>query len=610
MPRGPRAFWTRLRSLALRRELDVWYDGAYRLPLSGLEFAGIEPRRADFAAWWLWESRAVAPAWWRTPRRISYSDLARVHSPRLLESLSRPETLAAVFGVDPSDVPVDEVMRTVRLAAGATLEAARESLRRRRPALNLLGGFHHAGPDTAGGNCPVNDVGVAVATLRAEGFEGKVVVLDLDAHPPDGVALCLADDPRSWIGSLSGSDWGPLPRVDETVLPPGTGDEAYLAALRALLDRMPSGDLAFVIAGGDVLANDRMGRLGLTVAGARARDLMVAAELGPSPQVWLPAGGYRPDAWRVLAGTGMALALRSPAAIPESYDPLAARFAGIARGLPAAVLSDEGELTDDDLAEALGMRRPRQRLLLGFYTAAGMEHALQRFGILDQLARLGYSHFRIEFDHAGPGERVRIFGEADGREHLLVEAVLERRRVAGYPVLYVHWLSLRNPRAQFSDRRPRLPGQDVPGLGLAREAGEMLALVALRLGLVGVAYRPAHFHTAFPSRDHFAFADPARQGRFEALVRDLGDLPLLEATRAVDEGRVLLDGQPYAWEPDEMVFWLREPPEEPGEVALERDRARFTVLPPGPEGGAPPAPAAAPSSSPAPAPPTGAGPAR
>jgi hypothetical protein len=39
-----------------------------------------------------------------------------------------------------------------------------------------------------------------------------------------------------------------------------------------------------------------------------------------------------------------------------------------------------------------------------------------------------------------------------------------------------------------------------------------------------------------------------------------------------------------------MVFWLREPPDEPGEVAHERDRVRFTVLPP-PPGGGPPEPA-------------------
>ena len=148
----------------------------------------------------------------------------------------------------------------------------------------------------------------------------------------------------------------------------------------------------------------------------------------------------------------------------------------------------------------------------------------------------------------------------------------------GVEVLYVHWLSLRNPRAQFSEKRPRLPGQEVPGLGLARETATMLARMAIRLGLGGVVYRPAHFHTAYPARYEFQFVDPERQGRFEALVRDLGDLPLVEATQAISDGRVLMNGQPYQWEADEMAYWLRESPADAGEVERERERARFTLV--------------------------------
>jgi acetoin utilization deacetylase AcuC-like enzyme len=580
MPSGPGALLYRLRCWLRRREIDLWYDPAYRLPLSGIEAAvGMEPRRADFAAFWLTECRAVLRRRQHAPRRISFGDLARVHTPELLESLGRPETLARIFSVDPSDVPVDELMASVRLACQGTLDAARETLTHRHPALNLLGGFHHAGPGTAAGFCPVNDVAVALAALRAEGFRGRVVVLDLDAHPPDGTAACMALDPSHWIGSLSGSDWGRLEGVDEQVLPEGTGDEPYLEALTGLLQRMPEPALAFVIAGGDVLAGDRFGKLGLTLGGARRRDLLVAAELEGTPSVWLPGGGYTADAWRALAGTGMALATGSLEPIPLDYDPLQARFGRIAAGLGPDALGEPGALSMEDLEEELGIRPRRQRLLLGFYTAAGMELALHRFGILDQIARLGYGQFRAALDSTGLGERVRLFGEADGEEHLLVEAVLERRRALDSPVLFVHWLSLRNPRAQFSELRPRLPGQDVPGLGMAREAGEMLALMAVRLGLAGVAFRPSLYHVAFAARHAFSFVDPARQGRFEAMVRDLSGMPLLEATRAVDEGRVLMDGEPYAWEADEMVFWLRESPAELGEVAHERDRVKFMVAP-------------------------------
>ncbi len=565
-----------------RRPVTLWYDPRYRLPLSGVEGQiGLEPRRADFAAWWLTGTGAVLPGRVRAPPRVALEELARVHTPRLLESLGRPEALAGIFGADPGELEADELLDTIRLACGGTLGAARETLRSSRPALNLLGGFHHAAPDAAGGFCPVNDVAVAVAAVRAEGFRGRVVVLDLDAHPPDGLVACLRADPRVFIGSLSGSDWGPLPGADETLLPEGTGDEAYLEALRALLRRAPYPALAFVIAGGDVLAGDRMGRLGLSLRGARRRDLLVARWLDGVPQVWLPGGGYTRQAWRVLAGSGMAVALRSLAAIPRGHDPLSHRFSGISAQLSTAELGETGELTSADLEEALGLRPTRQRLLLGFYTASGLELALHRYGVLQQLARLGYGDFQVAFDTGGAGERIRVTGTSEGQRHLLVEAALERRRCLGVPVLYIHWLSLRNPRAHFSERRPRLPGQEAPGLGLAREAGTMLALMAMRLGLAGVVFRPAHYHSAYTARHHFAFVDQQRQGRFEALVRDLSHLSLLEATTLVAEGRVLMNGAPYAWEADEMVYWLRESPAEEGEAALERDQVAFTVAPPG-----------------------------
>jgi hypothetical protein len=107
----------------------------------------------------------------------------------------------------------------------------------------------------------------------------------------------------------------------------------------------------------------------------------------------------------------------------------------------------------------------------------------------------------------------------------------------------------------------------------------MLARMAIRLGLGGVVFRPAHYHTAYPARHDFAFVDPHRQGRFEALVRDMNGLPLAEVTTLLDAGRVRIDGQPYAWEADEMAYWLRESPADPGEVERERERVRFTIGP-------------------------------
>src|SRR5205814_626392 len=458
----------RVRRWLYGRDLAVWYAPEYRWPLSALEArTGFQARRADFALWFLLERRALRRSNLRLPRRAGYDELARVHTPELLDSLGRAETLAQIFGIDPSDVPVDEMMNTVRLVCGAVIDAAREMVFQPNPrrvgrrALNLLGGFHHAAPDVAGGFCPVNDVAVAIAAVRADGFRGRVLVLDLDAHPPDGIAACLARDPAAFLGSISGSDWGRVEGADETVLPERTGDAAYLSAL--------------------------------------ARSLA-----------------------------------------PEDL------------GEPAAGM--------DDIAEDLGIATPRRRLLLGFYTAEGLEHALHRYGILGALRRMGYGPFRVEVHDEGVGQSARLIDVPSGQA--LIEAVFERREIAGARMLYVHWIALRNPRARFSAERPQLPGQEVPGLGLSREVLELISRMAARLGLEGLAFRPAAYHLAFRGREFLRFVDPARQGRFEALVDLLKEVSLAEATRAVAEGRIRLNGEPYVWETDEMVKWLEPRPDD------------------------------------------------
>jgi len=244
----------------------------------------MEPRRADLALWHLVDCWVLQPEDRRVPHRIRWVELARVHPQGFLESLIQPEELSRIFSVDTQDIPVDQVIRTIRLACGGTLDAAREALRRRGPTLNLLGGFHHAGTARAGGFCPVNDIAIATRALQAEGLTGTVVVLDLDAHPPDGTADCLVG--HAWIGSLSGARWDALPpEVDETVLPPETTDAQYLAALDQLLARMPRPVLAFVIAGGDIRSGDPLGPLDISEAAIQARDLRVERALSGIPSV-------------------------------------------------------------------------------------------------------------------------------------------------------------------------------------------------------------------------------------------------------------------------------------------------------------------------------------
>lgn len=552
-----RHLWRKWRNNHNRRQPGptVWHHPDYRVALEGL---GLETKRADLVLWALIDRAVISPEDVRRPRRIGYSDLALVHSPHLLEGLSSAETLAPIFGANANELPAERIATTIRLACGATLAGTRRALAGAGPQVNLLGGFHHASPLRGGGFSVVNDIAVAIHVVRGEGFTGTIGVLDLDAHPPDGTSDCLAAAQEAmgevWIGSISGCDWGELPAVDETVMT-GAGDVAYLAALHALLNRMPPCELVFVVAGGDVLAGDRFGGLALTLDGALQRDRRVAHKLGGTPAVWLAAGGYSERAWQVLYNTVGTLALRESRVLPPDYQPLRERFARVARELDPP-RDEDSFFSELDLVSALGMPAPGGFRLLDCYTAEWVEYAFHRYGLLEHIERLGYSHFRVHIERLEDGDRMRLFGQAHGVEHLLISGVVDNLQANDESYLFVNWLTLRHPLATFSASRPQLPNQEVPGLGLAREADELLAVVARRLHHAGVAIRPAAYHVAFKARNDFSFEDPAREGRFRKLLEDLGHTPLAELTVAIESGRVTLDAHPYAWEPTLMVARL------------------------------------------------------
>lgn len=573
----------RLKRFIRQRKFGIWYDAAYRLPITSLApTVQLEPRRADYALWYLADIRAITPEQVKKPKRITFRDLARVHDHQYLESLNHAKTLGPYFYAEEWDIPTDEVIRTLRLACGGTLEGARFALHNNGVALNLLGGFHHASPNRGGPLCPLNDIAVAVETLRSDGFKGQVVVLDFDAHPPDGTEDCLGGKPNVWLGSISGTTWGPLPHTDETVLSDDASDAAYIQALRALLERMPEPDLAFVIAGGDVLADDHMGGLDLSLHGTRERDLILDNALAGVPSVWLPGGGYHKHSWKVLAGTGLILTTGSTQSIPKDYQPLATHYHSIASKFDPTLLpgmENEPLITEADFAEILGMpAQPDKQLFLGYYTAAAIEYGLFQYGLLDNVRRLGYDPLTVKVDKANEGDRFQLWGKFKGEDELLVELVAEKQLVDDKRVLYIHWLTMRHPKGIFNDNRPQLPGQKLPGLGLAKEAGELLKLMSIRLKLHGVAFQPAWFHIAYAMRRKFQFVSPERQGRFEALIRDTQEMPLKDTTLLIFHEQFLCNGEPYIWESGIMLVREEEYTEEEEQRKLEAfENTTFTL---------------------------------
>ena len=116
--------------------------------------------------------------------------------------------------------------------------------------------------------------------------------------------------------------------------------------------------------------------------------------------------------------------------IQQRLDPLSARFQRISRMLSQEEVSDWEPITLEDLEGSLGHVVPRDPRVLGYYTAQALEYALFRYGLLPHLERLGYSRLRVAVSPTGTGDRIELLGDADGREHLLVDCILERRHIA------------------------------------------------------------------------------------------------------------------------------------------------------------------------------------
>ncbi len=238
---------------------------------------------------------------------IAWETLALAHARDYLqklrsEGLSRQESHKV-------GLPWSQSLLTRALhAAGGTLAATLDALQTGL-GLNLAGGTHHAYPGRAEGYCLFNDVAVAIAYLRAQGWNGRVLVVDLDAHQGNGTAAFFRNDPTVFTLSVHAERNYPLKKEESNLdigLADATNDATYLEALEPALEQAFAHrpDLVFYNAGVDVLQNDRFGRLSLSLQGLAERDRQVLAKVQQAhlPLVVVMGGGYNRDPQVTVAG--------------------------------------------------------------------------------------------------------------------------------------------------------------------------------------------------------------------------------------------------------------------------------------------------------------------
>lgn len=232
------------------------------------------------------------------PREAEWSDLLLVHTNSYLSALADGNlTTAAVrrMGLPWSQ----RLVNRSRLAVQGTINAAMMALVD-GVAANLAGGTHHAFATRGEGFCVLNDVAVAIRVLQRSLWIRRAIIVDLDVHQGDGTAAIFEKSPEVFTFSMHGAKNYPFLKQESTVDVPlldGTNDADYLALLRKhfvpALDEF-SPDVIFYLAGIDVLAGDRFGRINLSREGLHARDTLVLNEAhrrGISI-VLLLSGGY------------------------------------------------------------------------------------------------------------------------------------------------------------------------------------------------------------------------------------------------------------------------------------------------------------------------------
>jgi acetoin utilization deacetylase AcuC-like enzyme len=246
----------------------------------------------------LLEEGVLAAADLREPEPLDRRTLELIHTRGYLDQLESSGLSAAeqrLLGMPWSE----SLWLRSRLAAGGTLLAARAALDTGLSG-NLAGGTHHAFADHGEGFCVLNDVAIAIAKLRVEGAVERAAVIDLDVHQGNGTAAIFEGDPAVFTFSMHGARNYPPTKMRSTLdvgLRDGVEDAEYLDLLGrhlpAVLEEARA-DIAFYLAGVDVAAGDRYGKLKLSEDGIRLRDRAVIEAVRDRgvPLAIVLGGGY------------------------------------------------------------------------------------------------------------------------------------------------------------------------------------------------------------------------------------------------------------------------------------------------------------------------------
>lgn len=169
--------------------------------------------------------------------------------------------------------------------------------------MNIAGGTHHAFSYKGEGFCLLNDQAISAQWLLDKNLANRILIIDLDVHQGNGTAEIFKNENRVFTFSAHGKNNYPLKKElsdFDLELEDGIKDQAYLEKVKRSLEPIISEfnpDFLFYQCGVDILATDKLGRLGVSIEGCKKRDSYVLslAHSLKIPIVCSMGGGYSPQ---------------------------------------------------------------------------------------------------------------------------------------------------------------------------------------------------------------------------------------------------------------------------------------------------------------------------
>jgi acetoin utilization deacetylase AcuC-like enzyme len=193
------------------------------------------------------------------------------------------------------------VERELRIAQG-TIIGAQKSFES-KVSFNIAGGTHHAYSNHGEAFCMLNDQAIASQFLLDNKLVKKILIIDLDVHQGNGTAEIFQNNSNVFTFSTHGKTNYPFKKETsdlDIAFDDNTSDDEFLKTISTVIPDLietQKPDFIFYLAGVDILASDKLGKLGCSLEGCKKRDQLVF-ELCSKYEIPVQVsmgGGYSPD---------------------------------------------------------------------------------------------------------------------------------------------------------------------------------------------------------------------------------------------------------------------------------------------------------------------------